>query len=150
MRRRRNNFAIPYHTRYGVTREIRGEMMANNIVPFGNIVLPEVKHFRGLNTVATFTASTNLYVEDLFDRPNNQIKQMLYDRTFIVVRSQKFSTGREKYYFVHLRYPETLNTINLRHIKRYLVECTCMDPISECKHKYAIKFSIQGHGINLR
>ena len=144
MRKKRRDFRVPYLQRYGHSREIRGERMARNIIPKNNVVHPQRKVFRALNTVAEFTPS-NLYVENVFE--SGQIKSFLLDRTFIVVRSQKYNNDG-KYYFVHLK--ERLQNINVRNISRYFENCTCLDSYRWCKHMYAVKFNFQGHEISLR
>ena len=119
--------------------------MADNIVPKGNVVEPRKKTFRNLDIIATFTRK-NLYVEELFF--DNRLKKSMLSRNIITVRSQKTTTGVERYYFVHLT--DILGNVNVRKIEQYFNFCTCRDFYRKCKHMWAIQFSFQGHSINLR
>jgi len=133
-----------YHRKYGSTRAIRAERMANNIPPV-NMDVPPVGNIRWggvINTVAVFD-DTHRYVESLFT--NGRLKANLRGRTFIVVRSQKYSAENRIHYFVHLSYGVRLENVDFRNIGRYLSDCGCQDRRLLCKHKLAINFSAQGH-----
>lgn len=119
--------------------------MADNIVPKGNVVEPRKKTFRNLGITATFTKQ-NLYVEELFR--GKRLKNTMLTRNIITVRSQKTTTGVERYYFVHLT--DILGHVNVRKIEQYFNFCTCRDLYTKCKHMWAVQFSFQGHTINLR
>lgn len=122
-----------YDKRYGSTREIRAENLANNIPPPG-IKMPRTGTFGRLFR-ATFTDKYR-YVEDI--RLLSEAEKR--ERTYFVVRSQKWNEigRRNVYYFVRTYNDRTMfETLYRKEFK--LGGCTCKDYSRECKHQKAVK-----------
>ena len=125
-----------YDKRYGSTREMRAENLANNIPPPG-IKMPRTGTFGRLFR-ATFTEKYR-YVEDIRSLSEAEKRE----RTYFVVRSQKWNeikNGRRyrKYYFVSTYNDRTIfETLYRKEFK--LGGCTCKDYSRECKHQKAVK-----------
>jgi hypothetical protein len=151
-RRPRRNFIPAYHRKYGGTRSIRAERMASNRAPEGMQPPPTGgTTIRALNTRALFT-NTSRYVESLFDN-TGELRLNLFDRQFIVVRSQKFADDNKRHYFVGLPFNVSLQNVDFSHVREFLRSCTCNDyrrGTVWCKHKLAVQFKLQGHNILLR
>ncbi len=131
-----------YKNIYGKNRVERAWLMYKNIPPKGYDRPPTgLKSFRELGITAKFT-NESLYVED-FDNPQ------MNNRKFVVVRSQKFTVQRPRYYFISI-IGKFEDLINSSRPGNYLGFCSCRDYNRRCKHKRAIEYVIQNNTYDFR
>ena len=131
-----------YKDIYGKTRVERAWFMYKNMAPKGYATPPTgTRSFRELGITAKFT-NDSLYVED-FDNPQ------MSTRKFIVVRSQKFTVQRPRYYFISInnRFDDMIDSSRPGN---YLGYCSCRDYRRRCKHKRAIEYVVQQNTYDLR
>lgn len=131
-----------YKDIYGRNRVERAILMYKNTPPKGfSRPNPGRRTFRELGITAIFTPNS-LYVED-FNNPE------MISRKFIVVRSQKFTVQRPRYYFIQIKgsYNDLVST---NRPSRFLGFCSCKDYNRRCKHKRAIEYKIQNNTYDFR
>jgi len=131
-----------YHSIYGRNRVERAIMMYKNEEPRGYVKPPPgSRTFRELGITANFTVNS-VYVED-FENPQ------MPSRKFIVVRSQKFTVQRPRYYFIQIL-GSFDDLVSSNRPGSYLGFCSCRDYTRRCKHKRAIEYKIQNNTYDFR